>query len=241
MNSVRTYSSAATATDADGSWTQVTGGRRSTASGWGTPSVTAPATQRKPFSFASTETAAALDPTTATPAKKSATPGGNWASSRPGGAVSAAKAAIPRPLDIRSMSDFPTLGSSSAPPVGRSTAVSWSNTVASRITPAEDHPKETFTSSSATDEVDATLSFLRNRRQPSATAAVTAAAPSRTSRLAAIGTRCFDDGPTDYDGPEEDDDGAGSYHVPEEGEEHGEGELNADLAVTRRAGDKSDW
>jgi hypothetical protein len=237
MSSLRTFSSAvAAANESESSWTHVTGGRRSapapapapSSSGWGTPTTTA---ARKPFSFASTETAAALD-TTAT--KK---PTGNWASSRPGGAIASAKAAIPRPLDIASMSDFPTLGSASSAPVARATAptTTWSSLAATR--PVEEVTTAATATAGPTDEIDATLSFLRNRRKAPTHSAT--AAPSRTSRLAAIGTRCFDDGPTDYDGPEEDDDGAGSYHVPEEGESTGE--LNADLAVTRRAGDKSDW
>jgi hypothetical protein len=45
--------------------------------------------------------------------------------------------------------------------------------------------------------------------------------------LSAIGTRCFDDGPEDYDGPEE-------------GEEEGE-EFNAHLTSDRRRGDKGVW
>ena len=47
--------------------------------------------------------------------------------------------------------------------------------------------------------------------------------------LSAIGTRCYDDGPEDYDGPEE-------------GEEEGEeGEFNANLTSDRRRGDKGVW
>jgi len=48
--------------------------------------------------------------------------------------------------------------------------------------------------------------------------------------LSAIGTRCYDDGPEDYDGPEEDE---------EEGEE--ESEFNANLTSDRRRGDKGVW
>lgn len=46
--------------------------------------------------------------------------------------------------------------------------------------------------------------------------------------LSAIGTRCFDDGPEDYDGPDEE----------EEGEGEGEGEFNAHLTLDRRRGEK---
>jgi len=46
--------------------------------------------------------------------------------------------------------------------------------------------------------------------------------------LSAIGTRCYDDGPEDYDGPEE-------------GEEGEESEFNANLTSDRRRGDKGVW
>jgi hypothetical protein len=46
--------------------------------------------------------------------------------------------------------------------------------------------------------------------------------------LSAIGTRCYDDGPEDYDGPDE-------------GEEEEEGEFNAELTSNRRRGDKGVW
>ncbi len=61
-------------------------------------------------------------------------------------------------------------------------------------------------------------------------------------RRALIGTRCFDDGPEDYDGPEED---YGDNDIVSDDEEEdappaeGEGEYNADLAKTRRRGDKN--
>ncbi len=61
------------------------------------------------------------------------------------------------------------------------------------------------------------------------------------SRLSRIGNRCFDDGPEDYDGPEEDElfeDGEG---MPAYEMGSAEAEFNAHLAVVRRSGDKSDW
>jgi hypothetical protein len=65
--------------------------------------------------------------------------------------------------------------------------------------------------------------------------------PTHRSRRRFIGTRCFDDGPEDYDGPEEDfgdymsDDG----NEEEDGAEEGTGEFNAELAVTHRRGNKN--
>jgi hypothetical protein len=47
--------------------------------------------------------------------------------------------------------------------------------------------------------------------------------------LSAIGTRCYDDGPEDYDGPEEGE------------EEEEESEFNANLTSDRRRGDKGVW
>lgn len=152
-------------------------------------------------------------------------------------------ASAPKAVDIRSMSEFPSLGgnpTAAAPAAQRPNAISWSSTVADMavreaptvtVATPQTHPR---------GSIDADMAFLRSRyRLPDATAT------TRRSRLANIGTRCFDDGPVDYTGPEEfDDDGAGSYHE----EDHRvstptatEGELNADLAVSRRAGDKSDW
>jgi hypothetical protein len=61
-------------------------------------------------------------------------------------------------------------------------------------------------------------------------------------RRALIGTRCFDDGPEDYDGPEED---YGDNDVVSDDEEEdappaeGDGEYNADLGARRRRGDKN--
>lgn len=66
------------------------------------------------------------------------------------------------------------------------------------------------------------------------------------SRLATIPTRCYDDGPDDYDPPEETD-GYGfstSYEYrdyEESAEADNSEEFNAHLAVDRRAGDKSNW
>lgn len=69
----------------------------------------------------------------------------------------------------------------------------------------------------------------------------------RRARLAAIGTRSFDDGPEDYDGPEEDE-GEGDGYVPagtgttDDWEEDASGNaVEEDQIATRRRGDKGVW
>jgi hypothetical protein len=213
-----------TATSAsDNTWTHVASRRRPEPTGWGTPTTRTPApvasTTRPGFSFSSAATVAALEGKT--PAKKPAA-----AAPAPWKAAAAPPAAAKQP-DLSSMRDFPTLGGGSA---ARPTVVaaapelpSWARTV-----------KEMAAREDAAEEEGPYL-----RRRPAM-----AAPPSHRSRLAMIGTRCFDDGPADYDAPEEDDDGAGSYREERAGtpayDAEGD-ELNAELAVTRRAGDKSDW
>ena len=72
--------------------------------------------------------------------------------------------------------------------------------------------------------IEHTPAHLRERR----IAMFRSGALSCDSRsLSAIGTRCYDDGPEDYDGPEE-------------GEEE-ENEFNANLTSDRRRGDKGVW
>ncbi len=73
-------------------------------------------------------------------------------------------------------------------------------------------------------------------------------------RLAKITTHCYDDGFDEHEPPEEDDGGAAAAAAPEYEEEEemddvreagagarAAGEFNAHLAVSRRAGDKSNW
>lgn len=208
----------------DNTWTHVAARRRPDPTGWGTPTTRTPApaasSTRPGFSFSSAATVAALD--AKTPAKKPAV-------AAPWKAAAAPPAAAKQP-DLSSMRDFPTLGGGGT---ARSTVVaatpelpSWARTV-----------KEMAAREDAVEEESPYL-----RRRPAMAAPVPAS--SHRSRLAMIGTRCFDDGPADYDGPEEDDDGAGSYREDRTGtpiyDADGE-EFNANLAVTRRAGDKSNW
>ena len=116
---------------------------------------------------------------------------------------------------------------------------------------------------------DATARFARQEAEAAAAAAetrrreeqdrmgrfVSHAEIEHRRRLASIPTRCYDDGPDDYDPPEEDDLETDAYGCPTSYEYRGydyerpddreeddeEEEFNAQLAITRRAGDKSDW
>ena len=138
---------------------------------------------------------------------------------------------------MHSLSDFPALGSAAAALPVRSNAMAWSRTVAEAAAlpdPGEAKP--------AAPRAAASTAVSR----------VAAATADRHARLAAIGTRCYDDGPLDYDGPEEggyDEEGFGSSGTPvvppgdedDEYEEATGGELNANIAQIRRAGDHSDW
>jgi hypothetical protein len=85
--------------------------------------------------------------------------------------------------------------------------------------------------------------YARRRRERQAAAE---AERAQRARLAAIGTRCHDDGPEDYDGPEENDED----YVPE-GTGTTEDWADADglhdasggdaYTATRRRGDKGVW
>lgn len=70
-----------------------------------------------------------------------------------------------------------------------------------------------------------------------------ATSAAHRARLSRIGNRSFDDGPEDYDGPEEDElledsEGAPAYEMDEA---EAEAEFNAHLAVVRRSGDAGVW
>lgn len=61
-------------------------------------------------------------------------------------------------------------------------------------------------------------------------------------RRAQLGTRCYDNGPEDYNGPEEFNDDEDEYEEESEvNEDEDNGEFNAHLAETRRRGDKGIW
>jgi len=243
MSSVRSFSTAvsAAATNEEG-WTRVGSSHRG---GWGTPTAPAPAptpASRRTFSFASAATVSALEggatmppraPSSRMPQAEPPRPkaAGSWGSSRPTGAISAAKEANKTP-NIQSLSEFPTLGGSraSAAPAP-APALTWSRTVADMAARAE-----------AEETAAAEAAAATRRRQET----------QRRSRLATIGARCFDDGPADEDDrPDEDDgdDAAGYYGEvatrPEDMDPDATateaGEFNPTLVPTRRAGDKGDW
>lgn len=247
MSSPHNFSSASApsseAAPAD-SWTHVRYGK---AGAWGTTRTPDASTAgTRAFSIASASTTTPPMPPrapssrmlhTGPPPPKSVN---TWSAARPAGAVAAASA--PKTVDIRSMSDFPSLGGPSTPAATRSqtsNTMAWSRTVADRHVEEEVVAPSSTTSrvpSSRLDDIEARLTSASGRVED----------PARhRSRLANIGNRCFDDGPTDYTGTEEfDDDGAGSYREDERRADTptaDDGELNAELGVTRRAGDKSDW
>jgi hypothetical protein len=63
-------------------------------------------------------------------------------------------------------------------------------------------------------------------------------------RRAQIATRCYDDSPEDYNGPEEFEDAEdeeSDYEEFDVDESNEDGEFNAHLAVTHRSGDKGVW
>jgi hypothetical protein len=165
---------------------------------------------------------------------------GAWGAARP----ARAGAAIATRPDVGSMTEFPALAAGAGAGAGAGAAASL------RL------PSTGWAAKAAVLPIVAA--------EPTAIPA--AALPQRTyamgglrapsSRLTHIGTRCFDDGPEDYNGPEENDyaDGYGADDLdegrtgtpvvagePQEGTEEGADEHNADLARVRRAGDHTDW
>lgn len=255
MSSVRSFSTAAPApTEEDAGWTRVGPTRHS----WGTPTARpapapAPAPTRAGFSFASAATAAALDGTSMPPRAPSSRtistgppppkPGGSWGAARPTGAVAAAKDANKTP-NIQSMKEFPTLGGGARPRPSAASATaaapapSWSRTVAEASARVD--------AEAAAEAAEAAAEEARQRRE-----AECAAVTQRRSRLATIGSRCFDDSPAacdTYPDEDEEDDAAGYYREmavrPEDtadADADAAGEFNPTLVPTRRAGYKGDW
>jgi hypothetical protein len=242
MSSVRSFSTAAPApAEEESGWTRV-GPTRS--AGWGVtarptpdsaPLAFTPAPTRAGFSFASSATAAALDNPDSLPPRAPSSrtistgppppkPAGSWGAARPIGAVAAAKDAN-KTLNIQSLSEFPTLGGGA-----RSRS---STTVAA---PAPTWSRTVTEASARVDAEAAAAEEARQRRE---------ALTQRRSRLANIGSRCFDDSSPacdTYPDEDEEDDAAGYYReMAVRPEDAGDGEFNSDLMSTRRAGDKGDW
>jgi hypothetical protein len=210
-------SAAATATD---SWTTVTSSHRRThMPAWTLPTVRAssapipaPASATRSFSF--TTAAAALEETSLPPRAPVRMP--SLRSTGPPQPKFGRMAPAPA-LDITSQTQFPALGGGGSGSSLRAASTPTTTTTSSWSSAVRDTPPS-----------EAALAA----EKPTPKAETPA---EHRARLAAIGTRCFDDGPTDYDGPEEEDEYDGF-----EGEEYGT-ELNADLMSDRRAGDHSDW
>lgn len=96
--------------------------------------------------------------------------------------------------------------------------------------------EESVTAIAAADAYEA--EYTRRRQ------AYLIAESERRSRLAAIGTRCFDDGPEDYDGPDEDEDTyvpAGTGTTDDWEDASGDRVTEDDHIATRRRGDKGVW
>lgn len=102
----------------------------------------------------------------------------------------------------------------------------------------------------AREEAEAAVAeFRRKAEQERMGRYVSQAELIHRSRLAAIPTRCYDDGFDEAEPPEEEDcetDGYGysanrGYDYSEQAEEEESEEFNAHLAVSKRAGDNSDW
>jgi hypothetical protein len=128
-----------------------------------------------------------------------------------------------------SESSYPSLGGAAAKSTTWPT-MNYGRVVADRVArdKMEDEERALAAAASANSNFDWMPSGLSS-----------AAAAQR--RRCLIGTRCFDDGPEDYDGPDEDygDNDIVSDHEGEEKEEEDSGEFNADLGVRRRRGDKN--
>jgi hypothetical protein len=216
-------SAAATSTS---SWTTVTSSHRRThMPTWTLPTVRAasaptPASATRSFSF--TTAAAALEETSLPPRAPVRMPSlRSMAPPQPKfGRVASAPAPAPA-LDISSQTQFPSLGGG-----GGGSSLRAASTTA---------PTTTSSWSSAVRDTPPSEAALAAEK-PTPKAETPA---EHRARLAAIGTRCFDDGPTDYDGPEEEYDGFEGEEYT--GEDDGGTELNAELLNDRRAGDHSDW
>jgi hypothetical protein len=136
-------------------------------------------------------------------------------------AAATAKAKYEEATRFDSLESYPALGGRLTTPVANR-AMDYSRTVA---TMAQREAEQ-----KAAAEIEAAViaerAALRHKRHMEQRAAMVLAPPRY------IGTRCFDDGPVDYDGPEEDEEDDGYESPPptmEEPEEADQGEFNAHL------------
>jgi hypothetical protein len=204
-------------------WTTVASSQRRT---WGAPSA-APSTTFSGSRRPQTEAPAAFARRTdARPAPPRVDHGAALRTER---AAEATRAAA---LNFTSMDAYPALGGARAAP----TSTARPPTLDFRAAAA------TGAAATATAAADAyEEEYARRRRER---LAAEEAERARRARLAAIGTRTFDDGPEDYDGPVEDEDdtyvpaGAGTT---DDWEDASGGVIEEDQVAVRRRGDKGVW
>jgi hypothetical protein len=150
----------------------------------------------------------------------------------------AAEATRTAALDFGSTNAYPTLGAPAAGrPAARAAPAMDFRAVAAAAAARED------ATVSATAAADAYAHEYALRRQAAAAAE---AERLRRSRLTAIGTRCHDDGPEDYDGPEENDEeyvpaGAGTTDDWADASGGYMEEAVDDHVAARRRGDHGVW
>lgn len=145
-------------------------------------------------------------------------------------------------LDFASVNAYPTLGAPSGRPQGPQARAKPAMDFRGAAAAAAAREDATVSATAAADAYEE--EYARRRRERLAAAE---AERLRVARLAAIGTRCHDDGPEDYDGPEENDDDyvpagtgttddwadtAGGYEDVSGGDSY---------SATRRRGDHGVW
>lgn len=111
-------------------------------------------------------------------------------------------------LNFTSEKEYPSLGIKVAP-LPKKTALNFAATAAAAAALPDPHAPE--------------VDDFRN--------------PEAMARRSRIGNRCWDDGPLDYDGPEEDE----MPPYEEDGEEDPDAEYNAGIVSDRRRGDNGVW
>ena len=112
-------------------------------------------------------------------------------------------------LNFTSEKEYPSLGAKKAAPLPKKTALNFAATAAAAAALPDPHAPE--------------VDDFRN--------------PEAMARRSRIGNRCWDDGPLDYDGPEEDE----MPPYEEDGEDDPDAEYNAGIVSDRRRGDNGVW
>ena len=222
--------SAAASTPATDGWTTVVRNKRAA------PEPAPPAFGRRP----AVEAPPAFARSAPTRAASSSSSFSHGAALRTERAAAAAK-----PLDITSMSAFPALGkpggAATAKPKPSSTTAAATkaaplNFGAAAAAGAARDAEESVAATAAADAYE--MEYARRRQERLAAAA-------HRSRLAAIGTRCHDDGPEDYDGPEENDEDyvpAGTGTTDDWEDTNGYADASGgETYTTVRRGDKGVW